>query len=371
MARAGVVDLSDMKLERVPLELAVTKSCEGDASNLPVRCLILKNNRLVYLPSSLFACNASVDHDYFGTKMKDGAISRCSDCEEGPLGGLRVLDVAINRLSTVPSTIACLASLTVLNLTSNRLTSLPPEIGRLVNLRDLYLCGNELTQLPDQIGSCRGLRRLYLTANPLRSLPLGMGSLLDELIVLELSGAQATLTFPPKAVVKRGIQAILAHLAQARAEQSRKESLERRRAAFSSLGDAAATQDSYSAAEREKQAWREGKARQREEMAHMERSVRLAEVRNRRLDLDKEHLQRKMIDLMIDKRRLQQRVEEMEERTSREEIRRHCVVCMDHTRSHVLMPCRHYIVCQYCANNIRVCPVCRSPITEKLQVFDV
>jgi hypothetical protein len=124
-------------------------------------------------------------------------------------------------------------------------------------------------------------------------------------------------------------------------------------AALSSLGDAAATQDSYSAAEREKQAWREDKARQREEMAHMERSVRLAEVRNRRLELDKEHLQRKMIDLMIDKRRLQQRLEEMEERASREEIRRHCVVCMDHARSHVLMPCRHYIVCQYCANNIR------------------
>jgi hypothetical protein len=141
--------------------------------------------------------------------------------------------------------------------------------------------------------------------------------------------------------------------AQARAEQSRKESLERRRAALSSLGNSAAMQDNRSAVEREKQAWREDKARLREEMAHMERGVRLAEVRNRRLELDKEHLQRKMIELMVDKRRLQQRVEEMEERTSREEIRRHCVVCMDHTRSHVLMPCRHYIVCQYCANSIR------------------
>jgi Leucine-rich repeat (LRR) protein len=128
MARAGVVDLSDMKLERVPRELlAVPKSCEGDASNQPLRCLILKNNRLVYLPSSLFACDASVDHN--DLRKDDGSIPRCSDCEEGPLGGLRVLDVANNRLSTVPSAIACLASLTVLNLTSNRLTSLPPEIG--------------------------------------------------------------------------------------------------------------------------------------------------------------------------------------------------------------------------------------------------
>ena len=78
----------------------------------------------------MIACDASVDHNDFGTKRKDdGSISRCSDCEEGPLGGLRVLDAANNRLSTVPSAIACLASLTVLNLTSNRLTSLPPEIG--------------------------------------------------------------------------------------------------------------------------------------------------------------------------------------------------------------------------------------------------
>jgi leucine-rich repeat protein SHOC2 len=200
---SGVVDLSDMKLERVPaadlvamarteeLNYSLThrtnrcKSHDASSSPLPlVRCLILKNNRLVYLPSSLFA--RGVQSDTPGLEDED----------EGLLRGLRVLDVANNRLASVPSTIGQLASLTVLNLTSNRLTSLPPEIGsrtrtctrtstrtrliavcagRLANLRDLYVGGNELTGLPDQIGACHGLRRLYLTSNPLRSLPLGLG----------------------------------------------------------------------------------------------------------------------------------------------------------------------------------------------------
>jgi hypothetical protein len=97
-------------------------------------------------------------------------------------------------------------------------------------------------------------------------------------------------------------------------------------------------------------------------MKRIERSTRLTEVQNKRLELDKEQLQRKMIDLMVDNRRMQQRLKDLEERASRDEIRRQCVVCMDHTRSHVLLPCRHYIVCQHCAANIRShLPSTRSP----------
>jgi hypothetical protein len=50
-----------------------------------------------------------------------------------------------------------------------------------------------------------------------------------------------------------------------------------------------------------------------------------------------------------------------------------CVVCMDRAQNAVLLPCRHLCCCLSCAEQIRgttkVCPMCRTSVTEVLQIF--
>lgn len=50
-----------------------------------------------------------------------------------------------------------------------------------------------------------------------------------------------------------------------------------------------------------------------------------------------------------------------------------CVVCMDNTRSHVLVPCGHCCVCESCAELIRMqggaCPTCRGETTQAIRLF--
>eukprot|EP00435_Cladocopium_sp_Y103_P026367 s2607_g6.t1 len=51
-----------------------------------------------------------------------------------------------------------------------------------------------------------------------------------------------------------------------------------------------------------------------------------------------------------------------------------CCVCMDQRKDSVITPCGHRAVCIVCANVLkgrgRQCPVCRSPITGVVRVFD-
>ncbi|KAL1117306.1 hypothetical protein AAG570_004632 [Ranatra chinensis] len=60
-----------------------------------------------------------------------------------------------------------LSHLVKLELANNRLRSLPENFGLLVNLRHLDLYKNELTTLPLSFGSLRSLRWLDLNSNPL------------------------------------------------------------------------------------------------------------------------------------------------------------------------------------------------------------
>lgn len=48
-----------------------------------------------------------------------------------------------------------------------------------------------------------------------------------------------------------------------------------------------------------------------------------------------------------------------------------CRVCFEREISIVLMPCRHRVLCQLCADKCKHCPICRSAILERMVVFDV
>ena len=48
-----------------------------------------------------------------------------------------------------------------------------------------------------------------------------------------------------------------------------------------------------------------------------------------------------------------------------------CVVCLDRTRSTVLLPCSHVVMCSACAHDdgLLGCPLCRTPIDSVMDVF--
>jgi len=50
--------------------------------------------------------------------------------------------------------------------------------------------------------------------------------------------------------------------------------------------------------------------------------------------------------------------------------RSQCCVCVDEAVNAVLLPCRHQQLCIACASNLTSCPVCRAPISERLQVYN-
>jgi hypothetical protein len=51
---------------------------------------------------------------------------------------------------------------------------------------------------------------------------------------------------------------------------------------------------------------------------------------------------------------------------------RTCIICLDSPRTHLIIPCFHFIACEDCIQNFAVgseCPVCRTRVMETKQVF--
>lgn len=90
---------------------------------------------------------------------------------------LQKLNLSLNCLCFLPSSVALLQNLVVLNLWGNQLTSLPLEIGQLRNLKVLFAYHNHLTDVPEELGSCTKLEVLSLANNQLTSLPDSLSAL--------------------------------------------------------------------------------------------------------------------------------------------------------------------------------------------------
>jgi len=100
---------------------------------------------------------------------------------------------------------------------------------------------------------------------------------------------------------------------------------------------------------------------------------KLAQLTGQRLDqmtvAETEHLERSLQDYISAARRhkeklLQQKLEMAEASTV-------CVVCQEHAKSVLILPCRHLCLCQRCSENqlLRTCPLCRENIESKIQTF--
>ncbi len=80
------------------------------------------------------------------------------------LQNLTRLDVTNNSLSSIPSTIGNLTNLQILTLTGNNISTVPTEVSRLSNLTDLLLAGNPIKSLPSGMSSLKYLKNITLPA---------------------------------------------------------------------------------------------------------------------------------------------------------------------------------------------------------------
>ena len=51
------------------------------------------------------------------------------------------------------------------------------------------------------------------------------------------------------------------------------------------------------------------------------------------------------------------------------EDQRLCIVCATGEKAIVLMPCKHHQLCETCANELKICPLCRAVIVERIKIF--
>ncbi|XP_008525550.2 leucine-rich repeat and calponin homology domain-containing protein 4 isoform X1 [Equus przewalskii] len=108
---------------------------------LPLRVLIVSNNKLGALPPDISA-----------------------------LGSLRQLDVSSNELQSLPAELCSLPSLRDLNVRRNQLSTLPDELGDLPLVRLDFSC-NRVSRIPVSFCRLRHLQVILLDSNPLQSPP--------------------------------------------------------------------------------------------------------------------------------------------------------------------------------------------------------
>jgi Leucine-rich repeat (LRR) protein len=80
---------------------------------------------------------------------------------------LKTINLELNQLKQLPSTIGECSSLSTLILSFNQLSTLPSSICQLSDLEVLLLSGNQLTTLPSNIENLKNLRTLILKDNPM------------------------------------------------------------------------------------------------------------------------------------------------------------------------------------------------------------
>ena len=85
---------------------------------------------------------------------------------------LRCLDLADNKLSELPESLATLPALVQIDLSGNiRLSALPPRLAGLCQLESLRASGCGLRSLPTDVGACTRLVDLNVSRNALTHLP--------------------------------------------------------------------------------------------------------------------------------------------------------------------------------------------------------
>ena len=96
-----------------------------------------------------------------------------SDIEMAAASGARELDLSGRGITELPAAIGMLTQLEVLNLADNKLSSLPNELSACVSLRTLFFLNNQFSEIPMVVGRLPSLFMLSFKSNRLTSIPEG------------------------------------------------------------------------------------------------------------------------------------------------------------------------------------------------------
>ena len=81
------------------------------------------------------------------------------------------INLANNKLTSLPEEVGEWKSATLIDLSGNQLTSLPAEVGEWKSATLINLSNNQLTSLPPEVGEWKSATSIYLHNNQLTSLP--------------------------------------------------------------------------------------------------------------------------------------------------------------------------------------------------------
>ncbi|KAL3653239.1 hypothetical protein CASFOL_002920 [Castilleja foliolosa] len=172
----GVVSLSVKDLSIIPEEVW--------ACGPSTRLLDLRRNSLTEVPAAIGRLTSL-------QKFHNNLTSLPSSL--GELTCLQQLNVASNKLMSIPTEIGFLKELYVIKAKSNRLKTIPTSIGECVSLVEVDLSCNLLAELPEEFGNLKVLKALYLGNNGLKSLPKTLFQKCLQLSILDLHGTSVTL----------------------------------------------------------------------------------------------------------------------------------------------------------------------------------
>ena len=63
-------------------------------------------------------------------------------------------------------------------------------------------------------------------------------------------------------------------------------------------------------------------------------------------------------------------VRQLQELLEKERESNQCVVCMDRPRSMMMVPCKHFCVCETCSSKLRKCPLCNRHFSKVEKIYD-
>ncbi|KAK6842693.1 adenylate cyclase [Apiospora arundinis] len=147
-------------------QLRDIKFSSNEARKLPIS--IGRASRLTYLDVS------------------NNRLEELQHAELHQLGGLLKLNLANNRLNSLPTYFSGFRSLRSLNLSSNFLDKLPPFLCELDSLVDIDVSFNSIATLPEEIGKLRNLEKFVMTNNRLANTLPSTFSRLTNLRELDL-----------------------------------------------------------------------------------------------------------------------------------------------------------------------------------------
>ena len=171
------------KLETLDLSNnAVTALQPNSDKNAKLRVLNVAGNKMSSLPLELLASLPLIEinaaRNRLGGVLFPTSVSGFLD--------LKTLDVASNALTSIVESRAVeLPSLQSLNITDNRLTQMP-EMSGWTELDTLVMSGNRLASLPESINSLKKLRNVDFSRNDIKRLDERLG-LMDNLTTIRIA----------------------------------------------------------------------------------------------------------------------------------------------------------------------------------------